>query len=206
MNHFDNQAKSWDINPDKQQRAKTFAKEITTFIKPNNQLNALEFGCGTGLLSFALKDVFKTINLVDTSAGMINELNEKISKHQLTNFKPILANLLEDETAIKNIDVIYTLMTLHHIHDLNKAFSVFYKLLNKNGYLCIADLVEEDGTFHKPELHFDGHHGFNKKKLSNQLKENGFSVEYYNTPHTITKENGKKYPLFLLIAKRNPIK
>ena len=201
MDHFNDQAKTWDINPDKQQRAETFAKEITAFIKPNKQLTALEFGCGTGLLSFALKDTFKNIMLVDTSIGMIDVLKEKIKQQHITNFKPVLANLLKDNSNIKDINVIYTLMTMHHIDDLDKAFSVFHKLLNSNGYLCIADLVEEDGTFHKPEMNFDGHLGFNKIKLSNLLMEHGFSIEYYSTPHIITKENGKQYPLFLLIAK-----
>lgn len=202
MNRFDDQAKTWDENPDKLQRAETFAKEIIQFIAPKKQLHALEFGCGTGLLSFALKDAFKTITLVDTSEGMINVLKEKIEQQKITNFKPVLADLLSDDCTIENTDIIYTLMTLHHIHDLEKAFTAFHRLLHTNGYLCIADLVEEDGTFHKPELNFDGHLGFNKEKLSVLLNNHGFSIEYYSTPHTITKENGKKYPLFLLIAKR----
>lgn len=202
MDHFDTKAKTWDINPDKQQRAKVFADEINAFIRPNKQLNALEFGCGTGLLSFALKDVFKNITLVDTSVGMIDVLKEKIAEQRITHFSPVLADLLKDNTIIKDIDVVYTLMTMHHIHDLDTSFSVFHDLLNPNGYLCIADLVEEDGTFHKPELNFDGHHGFDKAKLCDRLKTHGFSVGYYNTPYIITKENGKTYPLFILIAQK----
>ncbi|MDX5585331.1 MAG: class I SAM-dependent methyltransferase [Aureibaculum sp.] len=205
MERFDTKAKEWDNNPDKSKRAKTFAIEIGDYIKPNKTKNALEFGCGTGLLSFELKDAFKTIALVDTSEGMIDVLKDKIEKQGIKNFKPLLADLLKENTDITDIDVIYTLMTMHHINDLDKAFRVFKNVINTNGYLCIADLVEEDGSFHAPELNFDGHNGFNKKELSTKLAGYGFIMEYYSIPHTIEKQQDtgiKKYPLFLMIAKK----
>lgn len=205
MERFDTKAKEWDNNPDKSKRAKTFAIEIVDCIKPNKTKNALEFGCGTGLLSFELKDAFSTITLVDTSEGMINVLKEKIEKQGIKNFKPLLADLLIENNEQTDIDVIYTLMTLHHINDLDKAFKTFHSILNNNGYLCIADLVEEDGSFHAPKLNFDGHNGFNKKELSTKLAGYGFIMEYYSIPHTIEKQQDaciKKYPLFLMIAKK----
>jgi len=205
MERFDTKAKEWDNNPDKSKRAKTFAIEIVDYIKPNKTKNALEFGCGTGLLSFELKDAFNTITLVDTSEGMIDVLMEKIEKQGIKNFKPLLANLLIENTDIADIDVIYTLMTLHHISELDMAFKTFHSILNNNGYLCIADLVEEDGSFHAPELNFDGHNGFNRKELSTKLAGYGFIMEYYSIPHTIEKQQEagiKKYPLFLMIAKK----
>jgi len=52
--------------------------EINEFIQPKKKLNALDFGCGTGLLSFKLKDFFKTITLTDNSEGMISVLQEKV--------------------------------------------------------------------------------------------------------------------------------
>ena len=205
MERFDSKAKEWDNNPDKVNRAKTFAKEINRFIEPNKALNALEFGCGTGLLSFELKDAFNTIFLVDTSKGMIEVLKEKIADLDIGNFKPVLADLLEEKTNISNIDVLYMLMTLHHINDIDKAFEVFKNVINTHGYICIADLVEEDGSFHAPELNFDGHKGFSKKELSTKLADYGFKMEYYSIPHTIEKQQAnsiKKYPLFLMIAKK----
>ena len=205
MERFDSKAKEWDNNPDKVNRAKTFAKEINSFIQPNKALNALEFRCGTGLLSFELKDAFNTIFLIDTSKGMIEVLKEKIADLDIANFKPVLADLLEEKTDISNIDVLYMLMTLHHINELDKAFEIFKNVINTHGYICIADLVEEDGSFHASELNFDGHRGFSKKELSTKLANYGFKMEYYSIPHTIEKQRAnslKKYPLFLMIAKK----
>jgi 2-polyprenyl-3-methyl-5-hydroxy-6-metoxy-1,4-benzoquinol methylase len=205
MKHFDKQAQNWDNDPMKVERAMAFAKEINGFIKPNQKLNALEFGCGTGLLSFYLKDYFKTITLTDNSEGMIRVLNEKIKKENIKNFKPLFIDLFIDDLKTQ-FDVIYTLMTLHHISDLNKMLRIFSSLLKTSGYLCIADLVAEDGSFHSEHADFNGHNGFDRKILSTLLSENGFHEEYYNLCFEIEKEKDNKktkYPLFLMIAKKD---
>lgn len=202
--HFNQKAKDWDKDLEKTARAKLIADEMVQIIKPNNDLNALEFGCGTGLLSFELQNYFKEITLIDYSEGMINVLKEKIEQQKIKNFKPLLIDLIKNPSKIEKTDVIYTLMTLHHIYNIEEISSIFYSLLNRNGYLCIADLVEEDGTFHPKEQNFDGHFGFNKKNLETTLKKFGFKTISYSTPYIIEKKNTlKKYPIFLLIAQKN---
>ncbi len=205
MKHFDKQAKDWDNNPMKIERAAFFANEIVDFIQPNPTDIALEFGCGTGLLSYQLKDVFKIITLADNSEGMIQVLEDKIKNLSLTNFKPLLVDLLEENLDIGKFNVIYSLMTLHHIHDLNKVSKIFHSLLETNGYLCITDLVKEDGSFHADHPDFVGHNGFDKNELTKILLNNGFKTEYYNISYIIEKElknETKKYPLFLMICKK----
>ena len=202
---FDKQAQDWDNDPKKNERAFTFAKEINNFIQPNKKLNAFEFGCGTGLLSYHLKDSFKTITLADNSEGMIKVLREKIEKGNIINFKPLLIDLLEDGIIVNEYDVIYTLMTLHHIPNINKILKIFNSILNTSGYLCIADLVREDGSFHSNNTNFNGHNGFDRNELSIILSNNGFKVEYYKICFEIERELDnkiKKYPLFLMICKK----
>ena len=202
---FDKDARDWDKDLKKVERSEIFAKAITDFIKPDTTLKALEFGCGTGLLSFALKDAFQAITLVDNSQGMIDVLQEKIKNKGISNFTPICSNSLEDGLKPNNFDVIYTLMTLHHIVDLDRILQLFYSSLKTNGYLCIADLVEEDGSFHSDSTTFDGHNGFDKDELNAILLKNGLETEYYKICTESERElNGKikKYPLFLLIAKK----
>jgi len=201
---FDKDAKDWDKDIKKVERAEIFAKAITDFIKPDATMEALEFGSGTGLLSFALKNTFQTITLVDNSQGMIDVLQEKIKNKGIKNFKPICSNVLEDGLKPNNFDVIYTLMTLHHIVDLDRILQLFYSSLKTNGYLCIADLVEEDGSFHADSSTFDGHNGFDKDELSAILLKNRLEMEYYKICTESERElegEIKKYPLFLLIAK-----
>ena len=203
--NFDNEARDWDNDPNKTERAIVFAKEIIDFLKPDKTMNALEFGCGTGLLSFQLKDYFKTITLADSSQGMINVLQDKIVKEGVKNFKPLHIDSLNSDLKTNGYDVIYTLMTLHHIPDVNNIVNVFNSKLKIGGYLCIADLVKEDGSFHSGHDNFDGHNGFDKNELSAVLIKNNFNVEYYNLPFEIVKtidDKKKKYPLFLMISKK----
>ena len=202
---FDNEAKDWDKDIKKVERAKIFAEEIIDFIKPVKNMKALEFGCGTGLLSYELKDSFSSITLVDTSSGMIKVLQEKIKRDGIKNFKPFCSNLLEEELKINNFDVIYTLMTLHHILDLDKVLQIFNSKLKTNGLLCIADLVKEDGSFHSESTTFDGHNGFDKEELSAILLNHGFEIQFYKIcAESERKIDGKikKYPLFLMIIKK----
>jgi len=205
MQHFDKQAKEWDNDPTKFLRANKVAVEIKKFIKPSKNSKALEFGCGTGLLSYQLKDYFKTITLTDTSKGMLTVLQQKITKEGISNFHPLLINLLEEKLSENHFDVIYTMMTLHHILDISKILNTFNSLLKTDGFLCIADLVKEDGSFHANHPDFEGHNGFDKDELSEILSKNGFKVESYKIYYEIEKEienKIKKYPLFLMICKK----
>jgi 2-polyprenyl-3-methyl-5-hydroxy-6-metoxy-1,4-benzoquinol methylase len=203
--HFNNEAWDWDNDPNKTDRAIVFAKEINDYIKPDKTMNALEFGCGTGLLSFQLKDYFNTITLADSSEGMIKVLEEKIVKEGVETFKPLHIESLESDLKINEYDVIYTLMTLHHIPDVNNIVKVFNSILTGGGYLCIADLVKEDGSFHSEHDNFEGHNGFDRNELSDILSNNGFNVEYYKVCLEIVKtidDKEKRYPLFLMICNK----
>ena len=204
--YFDKKAQEWDNNPKRVERAAVFAKEINNFIQPKKKLNALEFGCGTGLLSFKLKDFFNTITLVDNSKGMINVLKEKIDKEAIKNFIPLRLDLFERDIQFSKIDVIYSLMTLHHMPDINRTLKEFNSILEPKGLLCIADLVKEDGSFHSHHNDFDGHNGFDKEELSRIMIKNGFEQTYYKECFIIEKnvdENIKKYPLFLMICEKS---
>ncbi|MCF6222617.1 MAG: class I SAM-dependent methyltransferase [Flavobacteriaceae bacterium] len=202
---FDLEAKDWDNDPKKVDRAELFAKEIIDFVKPNSSAKALEFGCGTGLLSFALKHSFASITLVDNSTGMIEVLKEKIVKQDLKNFIPINIDLLKEDFNQNDFDVIYTLMSLHHVVDLDAILKIFNAILKTGGMLCIADLDKEDGSFHADKTNFQGHNGFDKEELTATLLKHGFKTEYYKICTTADKEvDGKiiKYPLFLMILKK----
>lgn len=203
--HFDTEAQNWDQDPEKVKRANLFAKEIIDFIHPDTFMKAIDFGCGTGLLSYALRNSFRSITLIDNSPGMISILEQKIKKNGLDTFQPLCIDPMIEELELNDFDVVFSSMTIHHIHDLHKIMKTFNSSLKLGGYICIADLVTEDGTFHSEHPDFDGHKGFDKDKFVAILEANGFQTEYYKIVFTIEKELNevnKKYPLFLLIAKK----
>jgi predicted TPR repeat methyltransferase len=202
---FDEKAKDWDNDPKKVERASILASKIASFAVDKNLHKAFEFGCGTGLLSFFLKDMFSEIILADTSKGMLKVLKEKIDIAGIKHFKPVL---ITPEKHLENseIDIIYSLMTLHHIHDLEDVFEWFNQILNVHGYLCIADLDEESGDFHSAVDSMHVHNGFEKEGLIRLLNTNGFKIIHYEIFHAIEKTMSdgqiKAFPLFLMIAQK----
>jgi ubiquinone/menaquinone biosynthesis C-methylase UbiE len=102
-------------------------------------------------------------------------------------------------------DIVYNSMVLHHIHDTESIIKNFYKLINKDGYLCIVDLNEEDGSFHKEFPDFDGHNGFNQDDLKNILINAGFkdveSHTFFNDKKVI-EDQIIDYSLFLMKARK----
>lgn len=199
------QAAQWDNDPQKVKRANAVAREIGRFFFTKKNNNALEFGCGTGLLSFELKDVFEHITLVDTSPSMIQVLKQKIQQHNIEHFTPLVADLITQKIKLNNIDVIYSLMVMHHIQNTEAALKAFNHILPIEKYLCIADLMKEDGSFHALQHGFDGHNGFDKHELNRLLLQNGFEVVFYKqvfAMQRILENQTKTYPLFLLIAQK----
>jgi ubiquinone/menaquinone biosynthesis C-methylase UbiE len=205
---FDEKAKNWDNDPQKIERANIFANEIRAFIKPDLQMNALEFGCGTGMQSYFLRNDFKTITLMDTSQGMLDVLEQRIKNENISNFKPVLFDLTNNDFPAESekFDVIYTSMTMHHIFDINNIINKFNSMLNTGGFLCIADLEKEDGSFHSDQPDFNGHLGFDRKEIDNFFENNGYEIVFYKICFEIEKKSNtnilKKYPVFLIIGKK----
>jgi 2-polyprenyl-3-methyl-5-hydroxy-6-metoxy-1,4-benzoquinol methylase len=204
--YFDDRATGWENDPGKIERARILAKDIKDFIKPDKSMTAFEFGCGTGLLGYFLRDSFRSITLADNSEGMIKVLKNRISDEHISNLHPLLMDLLTHDVGKKKYNVIFTLMTLHHIIDLDTILFKFNGMLRDNGYLCIADLEKEDGTFHENMSEFQGHHGFEKENLEKLLVKHGFRINLYKSFYKIKKtlNNGvsKVFPLFMLIAQK----
>lgn len=202
---FNKAAVDWD-NERREKRAKIIANEIIKSIQIKEHSHALEFGCGTGLVSFNLIDKFDDITLIDTSPGMIETLNCKLQKLNVKNMIALHTNINTNSSLQgKKYDVIYTSMALHHVIDIRTALVNLYKLLNNNGYLCIIDLIEDDGSFHKLEKDFHGHNGFNQKQLKCLLDELGYrnvvTHVFYNGIKII-EDAEIKYSLFIMVGKK----
>jgi len=203
--NFDEKAKDWDKDPKKVERAAIFALEIKKETGNLRIGEALEFGSGTGLVSFQLTDTIDKIVLADTSAGMLEVLKQKIEKEKISNMTPYLINDSNPLTLQTGFDLIYTLLTLHHVKDLKSAFSDFYAVLKPGGTVVIGDLMAEDGSFHYKNPEFDGHNGFDPEFLKNMLSEKGFEPGSARVFHSIDREYNnviKNYPLFILTGKK----
>lgn len=204
MTHFDERAKDWDSDPKKVERARVVAEAIRNAVPLSKDMNAFEYGCGTGLLSFALQDHFGQITLADTSQGMLDVLSEKIASAGVKSMHPVRLDLVADPLPAEKYHITYSLLVLHHIHDARGILSKFYSLLEPNGYLVIADLDKEDGSFHKDGT-MDVHKGFAQSELQVWVEDAGFRNVKFSTVYEIKKEvDGREraFPVFLMVAQK----
>jgi ubiquinone/menaquinone biosynthesis C-methylase UbiE len=201
--HFDSKARQWDDNPVFRERGLKIAEAIRKAVPLNRHMNALDYGCGTGLLSFPLKDELGTLLLADSSGGMLEVVDEKVAAQGVTNMTTLQLDLMVDPPPAQRFDLIVTAMTLHHVPDTDHILRIFHDLLQPGGTLCIADLDQEDGSFHGPEV--DVHHGFDQADLSRRAAQAGFADVQFQTVFSIAKENEngtRDYPVFLMTARR----
>ncbi|MCK9296546.1 MAG: class I SAM-dependent methyltransferase [Desulfobulbaceae bacterium] len=204
---FDKAAGDWDKNSLRLQLARSVAAAIKNTVPLNNDMSALEIGCGTGLITTELAPHLKSIVATDTSGGMLWVLQEKINGQSLANIETMQLDLAADDNPLagRSFNLIYSSMTLHHIKNTAAVLQKCRQLLAPEGFLAIADLEKEDGTFHG-DMGGVEHLGFAPGQLAELVSKSGFSQLNIATAHVITKENAQRqvrdYPVFLLTARR----
>lgn len=201
MNDFDRKAQGWDADASKVERAARVAEGIRTLAGDLSGRSALEVGCGTGLLGFALRPHVARVTLADTSAGMLAVLGEKIAASGLTGMTALQHDFTAGPVPEERYGLLCSLMTFHHIPDTDEALRRFHALLEPGGLLSIADLDAEDGSFHGPEVPV--HHGFDRDDLRNRLHDAGFRDIRFSTPYVIDRETAqgpRRFPVFLMVA------
>jgi len=181
---FAHKSKNWDKKSRRVQNAQSIAKIISDEVNLNKDMTLMDFGAGTGLLSYFLSEYVGKIVAVDNSPSMLETLKEKI-------------DLFECEIEIKQMDLtkeslnmkfdgITSSMTLHHIKDIEDIFKKMYEMLKEDGFIALSDLESEDGTFHSDN---EGvfHFGFDKDKLIDIAKRVGFRDITFLRVNTIKK-------------------
>ncbi len=201
--NFDKVAASWDEEPRRLKLAKEVATAIMGAVRLDSGMAALDYGCGTGLVTLALQPHLGRITGADSSRGMLDVLEHKVRQLGLTNVTTRLVDFARGERLAEQFQLIVSSMTLHHVPDLAPLLRHFYELLQPGGVLCLADLDTEDGSFHSD---FTGvaHFGLDRVALKGELKECGFRDARDTTAATVIKELGegriRDYTVFLITA------
>jgi tRNA (cmo5U34)-methyltransferase len=203
MNEFDLKASGWDANPVHLERSAAIAEMLPKMIPLNPDMTAMEFGAGTGILSLLLRDRFASVTLLDSSREMVRIMKEKILALGIDNMEAFVVNL-EKESFRGKFDIIYSQMVFHHVSDIGGILEKFYGLLNPGGFLAIADLYKEDGSFHDDP--FTGHQGFDPDELSKIIAGKRFTDIRHQQCFVIKKTTEgnvmREYPVFLLAGRR----
>ena len=202
MNRFDEAAKTWDQKQSSIDSSNACVKNLLEKTNLNQNANILDYGCGTGFISFSLKTESNNITGMDYSLGMIEQFNKKVNELKYSNIKAIQHNMNEEELPKDNFDLVISSMTMHHIKDTHMFAKKCYYALKQDGIVCINDLEEEDGTFHQKHKNDGVHHfGYEKEKVCKIFEDQGFTIISCDSVY-VHERNDKEYPLFNLIAKK----
>jgi predicted TPR repeat methyltransferase len=194
--HFNKAAAEWDKGDMRQNIADAVFKTIVSRIALVNNMNIMDFGAGTGLLSFKIAPMVRSVVGVDLSEKMLEQLASKntLSLNVEACYHDILETPLERE-----FNGIVSSMAMHHIEDTSRLFQTFYTHLARDGFIAIADLEEEDGSFHTHGNEGVHHFGFNREQLRNTIENAGFKNVRFHEAYRVEKENGS-YPIFVVTA------
>jgi len=203
--NFDKEAAAWDERPQRVKLAGDIADAIIREVQPTNRMNALDFGCGTGLLTFRLQPLVRTIIGTDSSQGMLDVFNAKIAAAELDNVCSMFCDSAKNDALQGKYHLIVSSMTLHHVREVGPLLATLHKALLAGGTLCLADLDLEGGAFHEDNTGVF-HQGFDRAALQTTLHEAGFSEVRNLTAAEIVKPAGdgitRSFSVFLMIAKK----
>ena len=196
VDHFKNKSKSWDMSSMRVQNAKSIADLIVKNIKFNETTEVMDLGAGTGLLSYFIAPHVAKIIAVDNSPSMLDEFKNKAS--EFDSETEIMAADISTDDLGRTFDGIISSMTIHHVEDTKALFSKLYAMLNENGFIAIADLDTENGSFHSDNAGVF-HYGFDRKMLGTIAKEVGFKEITFDLASTINKPQAT-FTVFLMTA------
>jgi 2-polyprenyl-3-methyl-5-hydroxy-6-metoxy-1,4-benzoquinol methylase len=170
---FDKLAASWDENPARVELANDLFTTIASRVPLTPQMDVLDYGCGTGLVSLQIAPSVRSLTGADGSREMLHACDAKATQLGLAN---VILHHLEDGAADgleRSYGMIVSTMTLHHIEEPALLLQRFAQLLVPGGWLCLADLDPDGGKFHEDSTGVF-HNGFDRDALRTTLAKAGF--------------------------------
>lgn len=195
---FAHKASAYEQNPKRVNNVDNIAQTIINHTPLQQDMHLMDFGAGTGLLLERIAPHVKKITAVDISESMIEVLENK--REQLACDLNILKADLESESLTDTFDGIISSMTMHHIKDVEAMFKKLFLLVKAGGFIAIADLDQEDGSFHTEDTGVH-HFGFERTAIARMATAAGFREVTTVDASIIEKPQGE-FGVFLLSGKR----
>lgn len=165
--------------PERIEIAKVSSDAIREYLVDANSKNAIDFGCGTGLVGMNLLNDFNSMLFLDTSQNMVDQIKQKISDLNIQNVDTLCFDFESEGLSDIHADYIFMAQVLLHIHDVEFVLSRLFDVLNEGGHLLIVD-------FNKNEKVVSDivHNGFNQDELTDIMTQIGYrniqSKTFYN--------------------------
>lgn len=155
--------------PERIQIAKVSSDAIRECLVDTKSKNAIDFGCGTGLVGINLLNEFNSIIFLDTSQNMINQIQKKIHDFNIKNVDTLCFDFEKDGKSDLHADYIFMTQVLLHINDVELVLSRLYDILNTGGHLLIVDFNKNDEIVSNMV-----HNGFDQLELTDIMTKIGY--------------------------------
>lgn len=184
--------------PERIQIAKVSSDAIREYIVDAKSKNAIDFGCGTGLVGMNLINDFRSMLFLDTSPNMINQIRQKISNLNIRNADTMCFDFEKEGLSDLRADYIFMAQVLLHIDDHESVLSRLFDVLNEGGHLVIVDFNKNENIVSDIV-----HHGFHQDELSDMMTKMGYKNIQSNTFYTGSKIfMGQDASMFVLDAQK----
>lgn len=208
MSIFDDMASTWNDKPDRVERTRIVADRLREVLDFDGVETGLEYGCGTGQLSFAIADLLPLCLLVDTSMEMLKEAERGTVDRKLpweTERRDFSTHSSDHPEGIA--DVLFCLQVLHHVDDLETTIINMARALKSRGQIALLDLPKGSSGFHHGTAHdpSDNPHldGLDRSEVENLMKAAGFSDITWHDDILLERQTDAEtvtYCLFLVTA------
>ena len=195
---FKDKAKDWDANSRRVQLSKAISEAIISNVRLNQELNVLDFGAGTGLITSQIAPLVRMITAVDVSQSMLDKL---MAKNDLKDKVKVICQDITQEPLGVEYELIVSAMAMHHVQDTEQLIAQLFKHLKPGGQIALADLDAEDGSFHSKGTEGVFHNGFDRQCLQVLMEHQGFKDISFVTAHTVLGDKNS-YPIFLALANK----
>ncbi len=194
---FETMANRYDT-AERIQIAKVASDAIREYLVDADDKNAIDFGCGTGLVGINLLDDFKSVLFLDTSQNMVNQIKQKIADFNIRNADTLCFDFEKEGRTDLHADYIFMTQVLLHISDVELILSKLYDVLNVGGHLQIVDFNKNEEVVSDMV-----HNGFEQEKLIDLMTKIGYRDIRSKTFYTGSKIfMGHDASLFILDAQK----
>lgn len=197
---FEAKAASYEQVNHRVANVERIAAAIVEKVQFTPDMQLMDFGSGTGLLLEKVLEkaapYVKAITAVDISLSMNEQLAQK--QESLPCDLEILQRDLTKESLGRTFDEVISSMTLHHIEDVEAMFCKLYGMLGEGGFIALADLETEDGSFHTEDTGVF-HFGFEPEALIGFAERAGFKDIDVIVVSSVQKPE-RDYPVLLVTA------
>lgn len=160
--------------------------------------DAIDFGCGTGLVGMNLISDFRSMLFLDTSPNMIHQVKQKIADHNIQNANTLCFDFEKDGLSGLRADYILMVQVLLHIEDYASVLTRLLDVLDEGGHLLIVDFDKNEHVVSDIV-----HNGFHQDELTDTMKKIGYRNIRSKTFYTGSKLfMGQDASMFILDAQK----